>query len=429
MTQSTSIELAGSPPGFRRAQWRMLLATMFCYLFYYTGRQNFGFAIQGIKHDLGIGEATLAWVVTAGLWTYAIGQAVNGNLGDKFGGRRLMSLGAVLSCLLNWITSFGQSLGGLVIPWGANGYVQAFGWAPGSRVVSNWWPRRRRGIAFGFYMVAAATSTILTYALCTLIVNELGWRWLFRLPVLLMLVGGGVYFLVARNRPEDLGYPPLPEEDDDGQKADDGESSWQRYAHVLKNGPFLVACVAIGFQSAARYGLLIWVPNHYLGSEWKTNPDTLWIAMALPIGMAFGAFCGGQVTDRLFHSNRKWPIFIFMTLCAAISWGLYVVPDHYRLALIVLLFLAGFCVYAPQASFWPLCPEMLGVRRAGTGVGVMDMFAYAVGGLVQVLIGRTVETTGESGFVFAIVAGASILSAVCILGVKGKSAVVNHTGE
>ena len=118
-----------------------------------------------------------------------------------------------------------------------------------------------------------------------------------------------------------------------------------------------------------------------------------------------------------------------MTLCAAITWGLYVVPDHYRLALIVLLFLAGFCVYAPQASFWPLCPEMLGVRRAGTGVGVMDMFAYAVGGLVQVLIGRTVETTGESGFVFAIVAGASILSAVCILGVKGKSAVVNHTGE
>ena len=117
---------------------------MFCYLFYYTGRQNFGFAIQGIKNDLGIGEATLAWVVLAGLWTYAIGQAVNGNLGDKFGGRSLMSLGAVVSCLLNWITSFGQSFWGLVVPWSGNGYVQAFGWAPGSRVVSNWWPRRQR---------------------------------------------------------------------------------------------------------------------------------------------------------------------------------------------------------------------------------------------------------------------------------------------
>ena len=115
----------------------------------------------------------------------------------------------------------------------------------------------------------------------------------------------------------------------------------------------LVACVAIGFQSAARYGLLIWVPNHYLGAGWNTNPNTLWIAMALPVGTAFGAFCGGQVSDRLFKSTRIWPIVIFMTVSAAMSLGLYVVPYEYRLTLIVLLFLAGFCVYAPQASFWP----------------------------------------------------------------------------
>ncbi|MBT7908965.1 MAG: MFS transporter, partial [Verrucomicrobia bacterium] len=39
---------------FRRAQLRMLLATMFCYLFFYTGRQTAGFAIPGIHEELGI---------------------------------------------------------------------------------------------------------------------------------------------------------------------------------------------------------------------------------------------------------------------------------------------------------------------------------------------------------------------------------------
>ena len=34
----TNPELATS---FRRAQWRMLLAAMFCYFFFYTGRQTF----------------------------------------------------------------------------------------------------------------------------------------------------------------------------------------------------------------------------------------------------------------------------------------------------------------------------------------------------------------------------------------------------
>ena len=81
----------------------MLLATMFCYLFFYTGRQTFGFAIPGIEEELGISKTTLGWASAVLLWSYAIGQSINGNLGDKFGGRTLMSLGAVLSCGLNWL--------------------------------------------------------------------------------------------------------------------------------------------------------------------------------------------------------------------------------------------------------------------------------------------------------------------------------------
>ncbi|MFP6596755.1 MAG: MFS transporter, partial [Candidatus Hydrogenedentota bacterium] len=46
---------------FRIAQWRILLATMFCYLFFYTGRQTFGFAIPGIQEELGISKVSLGW--------------------------------------------------------------------------------------------------------------------------------------------------------------------------------------------------------------------------------------------------------------------------------------------------------------------------------------------------------------------------------
>ena len=83
---------------------------MFCYLFYYTGRQSFGFAIPGIQAELGLSKPTLGFVSTALLWSYAIGQAMNGNLADKFGGRRMVGLGAALSCVLNWIVSFAQGL-------------------------------------------------------------------------------------------------------------------------------------------------------------------------------------------------------------------------------------------------------------------------------------------------------------------------------
>ena len=35
------------------------------------------------------------------------------------------------------------------------------------------------------------------------------WRWIFRLPVLLMLAGGIVFYPVARERPQDMGFEPL----------------------------------------------------------------------------------------------------------------------------------------------------------------------------------------------------------------------------
>ena len=393
---------------------------MFCYLFFYTGRQTFGFAIPGIQQELGLSKSTLGWASAALLWTYAIGQSINGNLGDKFGGRRLMSLGAVLSCGLNWVVSFGTSFVSLTIPWAANGYAQSMGWAPGSRVLSNWWPQSERGKVYGAYVFAAGSSSVLAFATSTLILElDLNWRWIFRLPVLLLLVGGAVYYVIVRDRPEELGFAPLPDESNDAgnesgitprTKPTHNESSWQRYRYVLSNPRFIIASLAIGFQSMARYGLLIWVPVHFLGEDWK-NSDTKWMALALPVGMAFGAIASGWLSDRVFHSNRSRVISLFLFLAAACSVAMYFLPRDHRLG-VPLLLLTGFFTYGPQSAFWALCPDLLGRARAGTGTGVMNTFAYVFAGLGEPLIGWVIESNGETSLVFAIVAAACLTGAI-----------------
>lgn len=392
----------------------MLFATMFCYLFFYTGRQTFGFAIPGIEEEFGISKTTLGWASAALLWSYAIGQSINGNLGDKFGGRRLMSLGAVLSCGLNWLTSFGHNFLSLTIPWAANGYAQSMGWAPGSRVLSSWWPKSDRGKVYGAYVFAAGMASVLAFTTSTLILEfDLGWRWIFRLPVLLLLVGGITYYAVVRDRPEDLGFPPLPEESPSAQPQNNDaptESSWERYRYVLTNPRFMTASVAIGFQSMARYGLLIWVPVHFLGEDWK-NSDTKWMSLALPIGMALGAITSGWLSDRIFHSNRSRVISLFLFLAAACSLCMYLLPQGHFLALPMLL-LTGFFTYGPQSAFWALCPDLLGRERAGTGTGVMNTFAYVFAGFGEPLIGWVIESRGETGIVFGIVAAACLSGAI-----------------
>ena len=415
------------PSKMRAAQRRMLLATMFCYLFYYTGRQTFGFAIPGIEKELGLSKEVLGWVSAALLWSYAVGQAINGNLGDRFGGRRMMSLGALLSCGSNWIVSFATGFGSLIAPWAVNRYFQSMGWAPGSRVISNWWPRRERGKAFGFYVFAAGLSSVLSSvlsfvtSLLVLEVFQLDWRWIFRLPVLLLLLGGGVYFLVARNRPQDLGFQPIEhdgETDTGNSDITTEETSAERYRHVLSNWRFMIASLAIGFQNMARYGLLVWVPVYFLGQHYKESPGGRWISIALPIGMALGALSSGWISDHLFGSKRSGVITAFMATAAIASMAMFYVPQGHW-AGVPTLFLCGFFAYGPQSTFWALAPDLLGTQRAGTGVGVMNTFAYVVAGLGEPLIGRIIETNNNNtALVFPIVAAACLIGALTALFVR-----------
>ena len=419
MTSQTS-DVHNVSSRFRRYQWLMLGATAFCYLFYYTGRQSWGFVVKALEDDLGLTTVQTGGIYGAMLAAYGIGQFINGNLGDKFGGRRLLCLGAITSVMLVWVTSFGYSFWTLLIPWALNGYAQSLGWAPGGKIIANWWGPHERAKAFGFYMMGAAFSTVLIFALCIIILQAgLSWHWVFRLPVLLLLIAGIACYFIIRDTPEELGFDS-PNEDLEPKTPIDAtceERTLDRYMAALGNWRFITACIAIGFESMARYGLVVWVPVYYLGENWKNDYSTVWISLALPIGMAFGAVFGGQLSDRFFHSKRRAPIMILMTAAAAVSLTLYFVPQDQKAFAIGLLFLAGFLVYAPQSSFWALCPDLLGVKRAGTGIGVMDAAAYLFAAVQGPAFGWVIHQWGKPAF-FIATAAVCLLCVVAILPVK-----------
>jgi MFS transporter, OPA family, glycerol-3-phosphate transporter len=408
-----------SEASFRRLAWRMLLAAMFCYLFFYTGRQAFGFAIPGIQAEFGWTKTTVGTISGIALWSYAIGQMVNGNLADKFGGRRLMALGAILSTTCCIVASFMHSFLGMALALGANGFVQAMGWSAGGRVISNWWSHHERGKSFGFYTLAAGSSSVLVYVTSTLTINAFGkeeWQWLFRLPVLLMLLGGIVFYLLARDTPRDAGITPprsfTHDKDDVAYDAAPGTTSYQRYRTVLGIPRIWLTGVSIGFQNAARYGLLVWVPVYFLGDKWKATDNAIWITVALPVGMAVGALVNGQLSDRLFGSRRDRPIMLFTLLGALSSLLMWVLQPGIGLG-IVLLFCCGFFVYGPQSSFWALCPDLAGKAMAGTATGVVNFFAYLFAGAAEPIIGHIMESHGgNAGLIFPIVAVSCTASAL-----------------
>jgi OPA family glycerol-3-phosphate transporter-like MFS transporter/OPA family sugar phosphate sensor protein UhpC-like MFS transporter len=259
---------------------------------------------------------------------------------------------------------------------------------------------------------------VLAYFLPIVILGGFGldWRWIFRLSVVLMLFGAIVMFLTVREKPEDLGLSH-PADDRPSDEEIEHEASLSRYQAVLSNWRLYAAGLSIGFQNAARYALLVWIPVHFLGPNWKSASaaiDPLWITVALPIGMALGASTNSWMSDIVFGSRRYPAIITYMILAAVIAIAMMFVP-HGSFLGIFGLFLCGFFVFGPASSFWALCPDIFGRRLSGTVTGVLNFISYACAGLGEPLIGRLMDQTGDTSVIFPVVAALCVASAFSAL--------------
>lgn len=414
---------------------------MGCYLFYYTGRLAIGHALPLMEQDLGYSHERLGWLVAAALGTYGVGQAINGNLGDWLGGRRMIALGAVGSMLLCWLFSFMHAAGWLLFVWAVNGFVQSMGWAPGGRLIAVWWPRERRGLAFGLYMLSAGLATVLVWCTSDFVLGRFDpddparWRWIFRLPVLALGAAGVVFYLLVRDRPEDVGLTPVADATPTEPAQPASEANWlDRYRAVLGNPWFVLATLVIVLQSFARYGLLTWTAAYYNAAGLSVN-DALKLTLSLPIGMGVGALAGGYLSDRWFLTRRPAVVALFLATSTGCFLALRAAPvsasGDQRLG-IALLFLAGFFVYGAQGPLWALCPDLVGRANSGTAVGVMDALAYGGAAAQGPILGYIVDQGEAGGYptVFLVLAcvtaGGAILAA---LGAARAANPIDHQQE
>jgi OPA family glycerol-3-phosphate transporter-like MFS transporter len=256
----------------------------------------------------------------------------------------------------------------------------------------------------------------LTFGTAALVLTSLSWRWVLRLPVLLLLLGAGVVWIFARDRPEDLGLPSQGE-GASSERARPTPASTEpaspfgtRLRTAFSNRAFLLASLGFGFANWARLGLLVWVPSHLLASGATAGAGAPWIPLALPVGMAVGALAGGDAVDRLLGGNHPRLIVLSLALAAGATLLLGAAPPDGRS--VALLFVAGFLVFAPFPSFTVLGAELLGPRAVGAGVGFMNAVGYGTAALGDVVLGTVIDATGSTRAIFAVAAIACVLGAV-----------------
>ncbi|MDQ1513584.1 MAG: hypothetical protein QOC59_1426, partial [Microbacteriaceae bacterium] len=151
--------------------------------------------LRGLHTDID----SVIWVTSAYLLAFAVPLLITGRLGDRFGPKNLYLIGLVIFTLASAWCGFAGSIGWLI----AARVVQGLGGALMSpqtmAVITRIFPPERRGQALGLWGATAGVATLVGPILGGLLVDGLGWEWIFFVNV---PIGVVAFVLAARFVPK-----------------------------------------------------------------------------------------------------------------------------------------------------------------------------------------------------------------------------------
>ena len=157
-------------------------------------------ALPRIKHELGLTDASLTWVVNAYLITAGSLLLLGGRIGDAFGVRRTFQVGVVIFGAFSLLATFAQDSTVLIISRAGQGLGEALASATGLAMVALLFPSGpERGKAFGIWAALGGLGSIIGVLLSGILTQYLSWRWVFGINVpLVMILSAASAFMIPK---------------------------------------------------------------------------------------------------------------------------------------------------------------------------------------------------------------------------------------
>jgi OPA family glycerol-3-phosphate transporter-like MFS transporter len=403
-------------------KWRkhILITTWITYASFYLCRVNMSIAIPGIIAEYGISKTEMGGVLSALFAAYAIGQFINGQLGDKFGARKIITIGILGSALLNMFFGFNSGvLILMILIWGLNGYFQSMGWSLSVKTIANWYPFKKRGKASTVLGTSYQIGNAVSWVLAGSIIGTLGWRYGFWIPALIFILVAIFWYKKGRNAPEEVGLPTIEEEENGIKKTKITKDHHLGFRYTCKqclmNPRIWIVALGLFFLNVVRYGFLSWAPTYMFEVQKAEISTAAYQAIAIPLAGSLGALFAGYVSDKKFESRRSPIAAIMLFILALVSWLYPQVPTgNWVLSLIVLL-MVGFMIYGPHVLMVTTMPMEYGTRKAAaSATGFIDGWGYIGAALTGVASGWLIDKYNwNAAFNFWVIS--AIISAILML--------------
>jgi len=391
----TDVLVTSRPAGPTLIRWR-ILALLFASSFVaYLLRTNMSVAGERMIGDLGLTQVQLGVVLAAFAWSYAAFQVPGGIWNERVGGRRALTIIALLWGVCNRLVGVvpGRALatpaiimGALVVLRALMGAAQAPLYpVTGGALTCDWFPVT--GWAFpsglsnsGLTLGAAATGPLIAWLMV-----HFGWRQSFVMTAPLAFALAGVWWWYARDTPArhpHVGHAELALIDRDRPavfKDPTPPGTWKR---MLCDSQVLLLTAS---YFCSNYGFFFF--NALEGGYYSAAP---WISGSV------GALADGIACDRISMRLGKRPGHRWVAMTGLGLAGVLILAAAVATSPLVTVLLLSLCLGAQQmteAVFWSAAISVSG-KHSSSATGVMNTGGSVVGGFGALLVPLTVRALG-----------------------------------
>jgi len=378
-----------------RVRWFLVFWLFVLSAVSYLDRVNISIAAGSIASGYDLTDVQLGRVFSAMLVGYALFQTIAGRLADRFGARRVLTAGVIWWGVFTALTAavpttIANAVPVFVLIRFLLGAGEAVLYPSANQFVSRWIPIPERGIANGWIFAGVGAGAGLTPPLITFLMIRYGWRFSFLVCSVIGLVAAAVWFVVARDRPQQ--HRGVSAEElatiESGLTLPSAGEDWSRKETTARPAPALVSWrrvlrskeVWAVTLSYFCYGYVAWIFFSWFfrylakvrGLDLRTSA---FYTMLPPIAMLVACLLGGTLNDRLTKWKGPRMGRCFLAAFAIALAGAFLVLGSQvgdaRLASVVLAG-AGGALYLSQSSFWSLTADIAG-QSSGSVSGFMNM--------------------------------------------------------
>jgi len=353
----------------------------------YVDRQTLSILAPYLKQDYRWTNVDYANIAIAFRIAYSLGQTACGRLMDRVGTRRGLTISVTWYSVVSLMTSLANGLSSFALFRFLLGAGESANWPGASKAVSEWFPKRERGLAAAFYDSGSSVGGAVAPFLILPVYFRWGWRVAFIIPGLLgflwLIVWRWLYHLPKDHpRISDAERSMILAETLEAQTAANPRLRWR---DLLKLPQTWGTIISKGLTDPVWFFITDWFPIYLFakGISLKSGLLAVWVPF---LAADLGNFFGGGVSGYLIR--RGWSLGVARK--ALVVFGgvgvLLLIPTIFtvNLYLIALLFALATFSYASFSTIANVLPTDLfrsdsvasvsGLSGTGAGIGTIIAF-------------------------------------------------------